>query len=944
MPTLEDDKIKREDQIDKRADDMFNNHPDLQRQEQSAGKDYTNSGIDQAQAYANDPANASANIDEIKDNENTYNYVPSKNDGGQKQSLAQRARNLITNKKLAPTGGVVAIVLAATVGLGGFFSPGLLFIQIKEVLANYNGSASRAAPTRYNSLLRNMIGGDAEKQCAKNSGGIRCRVGTMSEKQKAAYEREGFKIHGTTTPEGRTIIKEIVFPDGKPIVTNYKDFDKELRKSVSFRAKALRAFNPKIAIFDGGGRFSALVLKPLGLSKAKFTLEGKDEKERAADFDKKAGLDPPKEGEVDGRIRTKIKSGAVRAKNIGGVACSTYGISKIALGAAKLEASTRLARFAMPFLAIADEMKAAGNGGSPDIDTVSHLGTMLTKTDTTGEKKGLAATDSQGYKIAAYGGEGALKDFSKSYLVGGNKNLLRIENTLDGSAELLGGRENTRKTCRAVNSYAATGAECAYLGETLIGPFICVVGQVIVGFVAGEVIGQLVEATMPLIVKAILGTDISSNLYGVDAGNALAAGAGVIMLKSNLSKGMKPSKKADVSKFLAATEEDNQQYIAAMEYNARKTPFDIYNGYSFLGSLVRNSGIAYSQNRSFAQVLKNVGSLAFSGINLIPKASATASMPINITEEDLSHCEEADKDLAEIGIDCDLAGGVQGSLSPSELGQSVDDNLTYMINHHFVDENTGNPVDDDKNSYNKWVTYCTDKRVDPLGTPQSSPEDDDYNWQTGERCVTAGDGANEQDLSNFRVYYNTLSMKEEADGVAESNDSSGGNIGSGELKFPVDLKYWSSNKTYFTKGHGIPCGSFTGGGCSDIPLAKGTQVYAIAGGTVTTRPLGRASYACVGDPNGDNNGGLMIQSNIQGGVLKTAYAHGYAVTPANSVSAGAPIMLLGQVGNSCGPHIHIDMTFNGKPICPQDVFIAVGNGQTPDLTALTKKPIGDCAR
>jgi hypothetical protein len=48
-----------------------------------------------------------------------------------------------------------------------------------------------------------------------------------------------------------------------------------------------------------------------------------------------------------------------------------------------------------------------------------------------------------------------------------------------------------------------------------------------------------------------------------------------------------------------------------------------------------------------------------------------------------------------------------------------------------------------------------------------------------------------------------------------------------------------------------------------------------------------------------------------------------------------------------GPHVHIDMSFNGQHVCPQDIFLAMSKNNTPDLAALAKK-VGNkptsCAR
>lgn len=170
---------------------------------------------------------------------------------------------------------------------------------------------------------------------------------------------------------------------------------------------------------------------------------------------------------------------------------------------------------------------------------------------------------------------------------------------------------------------------------------------------------------------------------------------------------------------------------------------------------------------------------------------------------------------------------------------------------------------------------------------------------------------------------------------------------SGGLAWPVAKKWWDSNKALFLKPHNGG-GTFTSPNvdniADDISLPKGTPVYALASGTVIKKPLGRSSHICTGVPDVNNNGGLEVQSKIQGGTLLVAYAHGDNVVSGNTVSVGDHIMDVARVGNSCGYHLHIDMSFNGKNICPQDVFLAMGNGQTPDFAALAAKAAPACGR
>ena len=167
--------------------------------------------------------------------------------------------------------------------------------------------------------------------------------------------------------------------------------------------------------------------------------------------------------------------------------------------------------------------------------------------------------------------------------------------------------------------------------------------------------------------------------------------------------------------------------------------------------------------------------------------------------------------------------------------------------------------------------------------------------------------------------------------VTYSTTTTGASYGSGEVKMPMSAKMWADFNADFLDSHTADSGTWTNGVRSlavDISgPADGTAVFAMVGGTVSNANLG----------TDDEKHGLVITSQIQGGTLEIAYAHGPRTNANTTYAAGEQIMTVGALGNVTGGHLHIDMAFNGKGVCPQLVFKALGAGQTVDFAALSQK-------
>lgn len=180
---------------------------------------------------------------------------------------------------------------------------------------------------------------------------------------------------------------------------------------------------------------------------------------------------------------------------------------------------------------------------------------------------------------------------------------------------------------------------------------------------------------------------------------------------------------------------------------------------------------------------------------------------------------------------------------------------------------------------------------------------------------------------DFNTYARAIDVSETSESDPSGNTLSstfcstetGGdnNEGTGEIKWPLDKKYWNQNKEWFTKPHhDYPA--------ADIPVSSGTKVYSMTSGKVQVA---------------GNNGGCGVSVFITyKDNINIGYCHGtpgsLKVKSGDNVRAGQLIMLSDNTGQSTGPHLHVQVKIGGSLKCPQDIFTALGDNREVDFNSL----------
>ncbi|MGL4990103.1 MAG: peptidoglycan DD-metalloendopeptidase family protein [Sarcina sp.] len=166
----------------------------------------------------------------------------------------------------------------------------------------------------------------------------------------------------------------------------------------------------------------------------------------------------------------------------------------------------------------------------------------------------------------------------------------------------------------------------------------------------------------------------------------------------------------------------------------------------------------------------------------------------------------------------------------------------------------------------------------------------------------SNESINNGNSSNSGNNNNNTSNDNSSNDNNQENTSQGGQASTGFIK-PLSAPITSH---YGQRTHPITGkpGTFHSG--TDFGAPTGTPVKAIASGTVTT-----AGW--------NNSFGNMVVID-HGNGYSSLYAHNSSlnVSVGQKVSQGQVVSLVGSTGNSTGPHLHLEMRYNGSHVNPEN--------------------------
>ncbi|NTW61878.1 hypothetical protein HGB25_00460 [Candidatus Saccharibacteria bacterium] len=745
------------------------------------------------------------------------NVTGSKDDKKQKGGFWGKMK-----KKSAPIAIAMTLLGLGAVGIGGVVGPSLIIVQIKEILFLHTNDMRAATSVRTNAVLRKKFVSvkNSFKFSSDGKCNVSCKFGSMSDTMKRNFEAKGFTVkatEGTGLQRGRWQVDSITFPPSTGItgeITTGKDFDLAMRDNK--RAAAFKEVFRSSTAYFLNSKFGSTLKKKFKIDKlsrlSDSVKESLTDKLKTKKDQVKAAMRsimglpeidinaPPRQTAMeyarsDPRftktfefIEGPLKKKSDKLTDFIGNICMIYDVGRGVTAATKIARIAAIASFAMIFLSAADQLKA----GDADPDVISTLGEQLTLPD----ENGKSATDSLGYRMAAYGDSDNLTEEDKKYGAGLSGEVVNSIADLFKVAAITGmSIVAMRALCKVTNNVlVAIGSSCpeqivAFISvasatavETVgIGAVVAALGAAAwcatklalmsAGF--AFVLNQLIKGATDKIAKSDV-PKLDQDTKGIALGDTLFTGTSQIMGGASSSYGMKAGSLADIKQYAIDSAVINQREDSIARYEAQDTPFDAYNKYSFLGSVIQNTNIAALYGSS--SPMSYMGTI----LSIIPNSFASISSFAGAVTDQKSKLYDNkcdDLGLKSVGIDGDAFCNPSYVMSGEEMNADIDEVIKYMTDNNYIDPDTGEVVDQGstkfdilagtlttyKNEYQNYLEYCADRTV-PLGETTGSIVDDNYEWQTGLKCTgKEASPAELEMLKNFRVYTMDKSINDTMD-------------------------------------------------------------------------------------------------------------------------------------------------------------------------------------
>lgn len=403
---------------------------------------------------------------------------------------------------------------------------------------------------------------------------------------------------------------------------------------------------------------------------------------------------------------------AVKITGAVDTACTFYMMVKAISFGAKVIRSAQLARYAMIYLNVADQIKA----GTADEEDVAYLGDTLTTLTKDADGKEKSATESYGYKYSAYGDTGTMPDSTNRFMAGGGL-AGTLSSVTTGINDILGGAPDA--TCNFLNKpwvivgSLAIGA-LAWAAEITPGAPIATAANAakLVSMASLFAVGYFLPG---LLTDIVAGVVVDDTTVGEDAGDAIASGSSTIMTTAAQKGGNAPMTPNQAVEYETIKEDIAAEY--AEEDRIAYSPFDTTNSNTFAGKMVAWLIPFMSKISSLSSAINSIASIVTQSFSLIAPQTTKAANAEEFTKcNDLYYSSTSQYGL---GLATDPFCNVYYGISPTSLTSADPVEVAdYLLEFKdpvtnsdmpLIDEESGEP----KDIYEDFVKNCID-RDDPL--------------------------------------------------------------------------------------------------------------------------------------------------------------------------------------------------------------------------------------
>jgi hypothetical protein len=694
-------------------DSRYNPYEQAQKEQ---GTGYTSSGVDQAEAFANDPNNSTEVARKAEENvapsqESQQGFYRTKNSKN-KLSFRGRATNFV--KKRGAIFGILGVLGIGGAASIGFFGPITMLQNLTDNLTIANDSVSPSIQKRIMGVFGKATVSTPDQICANTTRNIKCKMGRISNKaliqlQERANIRPVF-ADGVTNTDGKT-----GYPSQNP--THYdvpnKDGGTDRVVANQLTSHLAKKENAKLAntVFGRGGAFYVRMmamsggkfnkfLGKYGLQKNGGLADGNNKKgtvaERLLATREKLKATQPSGEKIATTASKEVVKGTVdkhinRAKK-GGLAyqaayatCILVKIpSYAAMGAAAVQTAQVMPVAWNAGLAPGSKQRASGVETEnaitqEDQEAIATLFTDRTPRESDGK---LSAAFDSPILLSAMAVNKGQPTLSESYTPGLSilrSPIVQASQSADKASE---------PACNVIMSpaalYTAIAVDSAITigtSATIVGGIIKVAGSAIISVAAGQVASAVAESLIGGVLTDLAKNDKILTAKGQDFGDVFGISALTFFASNGMSRNLPVLKKSQLAGF-AQIKQENEAFERQMAV-ASLSPFDTSSRYTFLGSIVHNLQNTAMASGSYS-ALSTIGSIpSMIGSTLMPQTFAAS----NQTQESCGYAKEFglsaenpadDPAINAAGLPCTGLTAEQGSMSPDEA-------VTLLANEGWID-------------------------------------------------------------------------------------------------------------------------------------------------------------------------------------------------------------------------------------------------------------------